>query len=68
MEMLMTVFGVFALASLVALVRFEGNPLFAFTLLLSLASLAWMWKLSRQEPAGKRGRSGGGRPGRRNRR
>ena len=54
MEMLMAVFGIFALASLVALVRFEGNPLFAFTMLLSLASLAWMINLSRQEGGTKK--------------
>jgi len=54
MEILMLVFGVFAAASAAALIRFEGNPLFAFTLLLSLASLVWLWNLARQEAGGNR--------------
>lgn len=58
MELLVAVFGVFSLASLVALVRFSGNPVFAFTLLLSLASLAWMLVLLRQGSSPVRSRKG----------
>lgn len=58
MELLVVVFGVFSLASLVALVRFAGNPVFAFTLLLSLASLAWMVVLLRQASPARPKRGG----------
>ena len=51
MEMLMAIFGVFALASLVALVKFQGNPLFVFALLLSLASLVWLEMMRREGAA-----------------
>jgi hypothetical protein len=49
MEILIGIFGALTLASIVALARFEGNPLFAFSLLLSGASLVWLVNLSRQE-------------------
>jgi len=49
MEILIAFFGFFALMSAVALVRFEGNPLFLFSLLLSAASLIWLIVLKREE-------------------
>ena len=55
MAILIAFFGFFALMSAVALIRFEGNPLFIFTLLLSSASLVWLIVLERDGP---------GRPGR----
>jgi len=52
MEILIALFGAFTLASIVALISFEGNPLFAFSLLLSLASLVWLINIARQEGKG----------------
>jgi len=49
MEILMVLFGSFVLASIVALIKFEGNPLFAFSLLLSATSLIWLISLARHE-------------------
>ena len=54
MEILIALFGALTLASLVALARFEANPLFAFSLLLSAASLVWLVNLARQEGKGSR--------------
>jgi len=51
MEILIAIFGAFTLASAVALFKFEGNPLFVFSLLLSLASMVWLIHLARQEGA-----------------
>ena len=48
------VFGFLAVMSAAALVMYRGNPVFAFTLLLSLASAAWMIRLERSG----RGRKG----------
>jgi len=64
MEILIALFGAFTLASIVALVKFEGNPLFAFSLLLSLASLVWMINMARHGSAGM-GRSRRKKTGRR---
>jgi len=38
-------FGVFTVLSIAALVRFQGNPVFLFTLLLSAATLVWLIRL-----------------------
>jgi len=58
MEILIALFGAFTLASIVALVSFEGNPLFAFSLLLSATSLVWLVNLARSggKPARRRGK------------
>jgi hypothetical protein len=55
MGILTVFFGFFALMSLVALVRFEGNALFVFSLLLSIASIAWIVQQDRA-PAGPKRR------------
>lgn len=52
MEILIALFGAFTVASIVALFIFEGNPLFAFSLLLSLASLVWLVNMARLEGKG----------------
>lgn len=52
MELLIGFFGFFVLMSVVALIKFQGNPLFLFSLLLSAASLIWLVHLHRQEPVG----------------
>ena len=49
MELLIAFFGFFALLSVVALIKFQGNPLFLFSLLLSAASLIWLVQLRLQE-------------------
>ena len=54
MEILIALFGALTLASIVALARFEANPLFAFSLLLSGASLVWLVNMARQEGKGAR--------------
>jgi hypothetical protein len=41
------VFGFLAVMSGAALVMYRGNPVFVFTLLLSLASAAWMVRLEK---------------------
>ncbi len=51
MLILIGVFGFFALMSAVALVKFEGNPLFIFTLLLCATSLVWLVRLHREDAA-----------------
>ena len=59
MELLIGFFGFFVLMSVVALIKFSGNPLFLFSLLLSTASFIWLVHLHRQEPGGSltRGRA-----------
>lgn len=61
MEILLGVFGFFALLSAVALVKFQGNPVFVFSLLLCSASLVWLIRLNREESrpsrSGKKGRA-----------
>jgi len=57
MEILIALFGAFTLASIVALVSFEGNPLFAFSLLLSVTSLVWLINMARngdKKPVGRK--------------
>ena len=49
MELLIAFFGFFTLMSVVALIKFQGNPLFLFSLLLSAASLIWLVQLRLQE-------------------
>ena len=44
MIFLLAFFGFFALLSVAALVKFSGNPVFLFTLLLCLASLVTLWR------------------------
>ena len=46
---LLIFFGFFALLSVVALVKFQGNPIFLFTLLLCVTSLAVMWQAERED-------------------
>ena len=46
---LLVFFGFFALLSVVALVKFQGNPIFLFTLLLCVTSLAVMWQAERED-------------------
>ncbi len=48
MELLIAFFGFFTLMSVVALIKFQGNPLFLFSLLLSVASLIWLVQAERQ--------------------
>ena len=48
---LLVFFGFFALLSAVALVKFQGNPIFLFTLLLCVTSLAVMWQAEREDRA-----------------
>jgi len=45
MMILAVFFGVFTVLSLAALIRFQGNPVFLFTLLLSAATLVWLIRL-----------------------
>lgn len=47
MTILAAFFGFFALMSLIALVKFQGNVIFVFSLLLSAASLVWILNLER---------------------
>lgn len=54
MSILLAFFGFFTLLSAVALVKFEGNPIFIFTLLLCLASLLTIWRIDRDEPGASR--------------
>ena len=60
MEILIAMFGAFTLASIAALIAFEGNPLFAFSLLLSVTSLVWLINMARQDgkPASRPRRAG----------
>jgi len=51
MSILLAFFGFFTLLSAVALVKFEGNPIFIFTLLLCVASLVTLWRIDREETA-----------------
>lgn len=48
MTILLAFFGFFTLLSGVALVKFEGNPIFIFTLLLCIASLVMLWRIDRE--------------------
>jgi len=48
MTILLAFFGFFTLLSGVALVKFEGNPIFLFTLLLCVASLLTIWRIDRE--------------------
>jgi len=48
MTILLAFFGFFTLLSGVALVKFEGNPIFIFTLLLCVASLVTLWRIDRE--------------------
>ncbi len=48
-EILIAFFGFFALMSLVALVKFQGNVLFIFSLMLSVASMTWLLQQHRLE-------------------
>ena len=57
MEVLIAFFGFFVLMSVVALIKFQGNPLFLFSLLLSTASLIWLFNLHRQERSPRSGMS-----------
>ena len=54
MMMLAVFFGVFTVMSLAALIRFQGNPVFLFTLLLSAATLVWLIRLDAQDPVQRR--------------
>lgn len=49
MIFLLAFFGFFAILSIAALVKFSGNPVFLFTLLLCLASLVTLWRADRDE-------------------
>jgi len=50
MEILVAIFGLFAVGSLAALVKFQGNPLFLFSFLLSTASASWIaWSLREEK-------------------
>ena len=51
MIFLLAFFGFFALLSVVALVKFAGNPVFVFTLILCLASLVTLWRADADERA-----------------
>ncbi len=62
MELLTAVFAVFALASVVALVRFEGNPLFVFSFLLSATCAVWLFRLARDDGSGAGRRRSGRKP------
>lgn len=53
MTMLIGVFGFLALLSAVALVQYEGNPLFIFSLALCAASLIWLVRLEREDSGGR---------------
>ena len=50
MEILIGVFGFFLVLSLVALIKYSGNPLFIFSFLLCAASLIWRVRLHREGP------------------
>jgi len=49
MSVLLVFFGFFALMSVAALVKFSGNPIFLFTLLLCVASLATVWRADAED-------------------
>jgi hypothetical protein len=49
MSFLLAFFGFFALLSLAALIRLQGNPIFLFTLLLCVASLVTIWRLDQED-------------------
>lgn len=56
MEILISVFGFFLVLSLVALVKYSGNPLFIFSFLLCSASLIWLVRLNLEDSgSGRRG-------------
>jgi len=55
MAILLAFFGFFTLLSGVALWKFEGNPIFIFTLLLCLASLLTIWRIDGEERPARRG-------------
>ena len=58
MNVLLVFFGFFAVLSVAALVKFSGNPIFLFTLLLCVASLATVWRADAEERTpGARGKS-----------
>jgi hypothetical protein len=62
MNVLLVFFGFFAVLSVAALVKFSGNPIFLFTLLLCVASLATVWRADREDrKAPPRGRRTGAR-------
>ncbi len=65
MTILLVFFGFFTLLSGVALVKFEGNPIFIFTLALCVASLVTIWQIDRE--ASPRSGSPARRPARRRR-
>jgi 4-hydroxybenzoate polyprenyltransferase len=54
MMILAVFFGVFSVMSLAALIRFQGNPVFLFTLLLSAATLVWLIRLDAEDPGRRR--------------
>jgi hypothetical protein len=54
MEFLLAFFGFFALLSVVALIKLQGNPIFLFTLVLCVAGLVTTWRLEREDAAGGR--------------
>ena len=62
MTVLVAFFGFFALMSVVALVKHHGNPLFLFSLLISVASLVWLLNLERDRGAPVSRRRGRRRP------
>ena len=55
LSFLLAFFGFFALLSVAALIRLQGNPIFLFTLLLCVASLVTIWRLDQED--GSRPRS-----------
>lgn len=65
MTFLLGFFGFFAVLSVAALIKFSGNPVFLFTLLLCLASLVTLWRADQDEakpsPAGRGTRRARGR-------
>lgn len=49
MIFLLAFFGFFSILSIAALIKFSGNPVFLFTLLLCLASLVTLWRADRED-------------------
>lgn len=49
LSFLLAFFGFFAVLSVAALIRLQGNPIFLFTLLLCVASLVTVWRLDEED-------------------